>query len=55
MEEDSKMKLHEAVDMASWMHNTNINTIGLTPSQLVTGKNVIFPGITSGNKVTESL
>ena len=41
--------------MAGWTHNTNVNTLGFTPLQLVTGKNVMFPGVSSGNIVTESL
>ena len=41
--------------MASWTHNMNVNVLGYSPLQLVTGKNVIFPGITTGNVATESL
>ena len=55
MEEDSKISLQDAVDMASWTHNTNVNTLGFIPLQLVTGKSVEFPGISTGNIVTESL
>ena len=38
MEEDKSVKLQEAVDMAAWTHNLNVNTFGFTPLQLVTGK-----------------
>ena len=55
MEEDKKITLQEAVSMAGWTHNTNVNTHGFTPMQLATGKNVTFPGVSSGNIVTESL
>ena len=49
MEEDKKIKLEDAVKMASWTHNTNVNIKGFQPLQLVTGKSVTFPGITMGN------
>ena len=41
--------------MAVWTLNTNVNKHGFTPMQLATGKNVTFPGVSSGNIVTESL
>jgi hypothetical protein len=52
MEEDKKISLQEAVNMASWTHNTNVNVLGYTPLQLVTSKNVVFPGITTGTPAT---
>ena len=55
IQEDKKVTLQDAVDMASWTHNTNVNTLGFTPMQLVTGKSVVFPGISTGNIATESL
>ena len=55
MEEDRKLQLKEAVMMASWTHNTNVNIHGFTPMQLATSKNVTFPGVPSGYIVTESL
>ena len=55
MQEDSKISLQDAVNMSAWTHNTNVNTLGFTPLQLVTGKNVVFPGISTGNIATESL
>ena len=54
LEEDSKLKLSEAVSLASWVHNTNVNVLGYDPMSLVTGKSVIYPGITTGNLATES-
>ena len=30
-QEDSKITLQESVDMAAWMHNSNVNTLGFTP------------------------
>ena len=32
MEEDKKIGLGKAVDMASWAHNTNVNVLGFQPS-----------------------
>ena len=55
MQEDKKITLQDAVDMAAWTHNTNVNILGFTPLQLVTGKNVVFPGISTGNMATQSL
>ena len=54
MEEDKKLKLQTAVNMASWTHNTNINTLGYSPLQLVTGKSIVLPGLNNGSIVTES-
>ena len=55
MEEDKKVTLKEATTMASWTHNTNVNTLGYSPLQLMTGKSIVLPGLTSGNMATESL
>merc|ERR1712237_308817 len=55
MEEDKKVTLSEAVSMASWTHNTNQNTRGYSPLQLVTGKCIVLPGLSNGNLATESL
>ena len=55
MEGDRKISLQEAVNMSSWTHNTNVNTLGYTPLQLVTGKNVMFPGLLTESVATDSL
>ena len=55
MEVDDKLTLTEAINMASWTHNTNINVLGYDPLRLVTGKSVVLPGIVTGNEATESL
>ena len=55
MDEDKKVSLEEAVDMASWTHNTNVNVLGFQLLQLVTGKSVMIPGLTMGDMVTDSL
>ena len=55
MDEDKKISLGEAVEMASWTHNTNVNVLGFQPLQLVTGKNVMIPGLTMGNMAKNSL
>ena len=41
--------------MAAWTHNTNVNRLGFDPMTLVTGKAVVFPGISGGDPGTESL
>ena len=46
MEEDKKIVLGEVVDMASWMHNTNVIFFGFQPLQLVKGKSLSIPGLT---------
>lgn len=51
---ETKVSLDEAVKMAAWTHNTNVNIHGQSPLNLVTGKSVIYPGVTDGNMVTES-
>ena len=54
MEEDKKLKLQTAVNIASWTHNTNVNVLGYSPLQLVTGKSIVLPGLNNGNIVIES-
>ena len=49
MEENRKMSLQEAVDRASWTHNTNVSTTGVQPLMLMTGKAVKFPGVRKDN------
>ncbi|XP_066982271.1 uncharacterized protein [Macrobrachium rosenbergii] len=55
MEENNRITLDEAVSKAAWCHNTNITVKGYAPLQLLTGRAVVVPGITSGNVATESL
>ena len=55
MEEDRKISLEEAVEMASWTHNTNVNVLGFQPMQLMTGKSVMLPRLTTGNMATDSI
>ena len=52
MEENKQIGLQEAVTMSAWTHNTNVNVLGYSRLQLVTGKSIVFPGLTTGNKVT---
>ena len=54
MEYDKKVTLCEAVALAGWCHNTNVNKLGYSPMQLVTGKSVIFSSVTTGNMLTDS-
>ena len=54
MEEDKKLKLQTGVNMASWTHNTNVNVLGYSPLQLVTGKSIVLPWLNNENVTTES-
>ena len=55
MEEDKEIVLKEAVTMSAWTRNTNVNILGYSPLQLMTGKSITFPGLTTGDTATESL
>ena len=55
LEDDPKINLQTAVNLASWTHNTNVNKLGYSPLHLVTGKALVFPGETVGNLSTDSL
>ena len=55
MEEDKKIVLQEAVTMSAWTHNTNVNVLGYSPLQLMTGKSIVLPGLTTGDAATDSL
>ena len=53
---EEKTALNDSlVKAAAWTHNTSVNKLGYTPLQLVTGKAVTLPGLTTGNVATESL
>ena len=41
--------------MAAWTHNTSVNKLGYSPLQLVTGKAVTIPGLTTENLASESM
>ena len=54
--EEKKVALTDSVAKAeAWTHNTNVNKLGYTPLQLVTGKSFVLLGLTMGNEATESL
>ena len=54
--EEKKMALNDSlVKAAAWTHNTSGNKLGYTPLQLVTGKAVTLPGLTTVNESTESM
>ena len=55
MEEKKTALTDSIVKAVAWTHNTSINKLGYTPLQLVTGKSVTLPGLTTGNDGTESL
>ena len=54
IEENKKISLQQAVNMAVWTHNTNINRLGFDPLTLVTGKAVVFPGLSDVDIVSKS-
>ena len=54
LETDRTLTLQEAVNIASWSHNTNVNRLGYSPMQLQLGKAVTLPGFTEGSIVTDS-
>ena len=54
MFERKYISLKEAVSMASWCHNTNVNRAGYSPSQLATGKSAIIPGISTAELTATS-
>ena len=49
MEEDPKLKLDEAVSLAVYAKNLQINRTGFSPRQLMFGKQGVVPGISDGN------
>ena len=54
--EEKKTALTDSlVKAAAWTHNTSVNKLGYSPLQLVTGKSVTLPGLTTGNAGTESM
>ena len=54
--DEKKVPLSDSlVKAAAWTHNTSVNKLGYCPLQLVTGKAVTLPGLTTGNVATESL
>merc|ERR1712173_512868 len=54
MEEDKKLRLQTAVNMASWTHNTNLNVLGFSPLQLATREIIVLPGLNNSNVTTDS-
>ena len=54
--EENKTPLNDSlVKAAAWTHNTSVNKLGYTPLQLVTGKSVNLPGLTTGYQSTVSI
>merc|ERR1712002_220890 len=54
--EDKRAPLTDAlVKAAAWTHNTLVNKLGFSPHQLVTGKAVALPGLTTGSVASESM
>ena len=55
MEEKKTTLSDSLIKAATWTHNTSINKLSYSPLQLVTGKSVTLPGLTTGNVSTESM
>ena len=55
MKEKKTTISYSLIKAAAWSHNTSINKLGYSPLQLVTGKSVTLPGLTTGNVSTESM
>ena len=54
--EEKKVPLSDSlVKAAAWTHNMSVNKLGYSPIQLVTGKAVTIPGLTTGNVASESM
>ena len=54
--EEKKVPLSDSlVKATAWTHNTLVNKLGYSPLQLVIGKAVTIPGLTTGNVATESM
>ena len=55
MEEKKTALTDSLVKAAAWTLDTSIDKLGYSPLQLVTGKSVTLPGLTTGNVGTESM
>ena len=55
MEEKKTPLSNSLIKAASWAHNSSVNKLSYTPLQLVTGKAVTLPGLTTGNEGMESM
>ena len=55
MEEHKTPLTDSLVKAAAWTHNTSVNKLGYSLLQLVTGQDVMIPGLTTGNEATESI
>ena len=49
-----KLTQPQAVDLAGWVHNTNVNRLGYSPMQLMIGKVTNLPGFIKGMRVTDT-
>ena len=55
MDEKNVPLSNSLIKAAALTHNTSVNKLGYCPLQLVTGKAITLPGLTTGNVATESL
>ena len=53
--EEKKTATDSLVKAAAGTHNTFVNKLGYSPLQLVTGKSVTLPGLTTRNTGTERM
>ena len=54
MSMDLKLTQQHAVDLASWVHNMNMNQLGFLHMHLLIGKVTSLPGFTEGTRVTDT-
>ena len=53
MEEHKAPLTDSLVKAAAWTNNTSVNKLGYSPLQLVTGRAVMIPGLTTSNEATK--
>ena len=54
--EEKKVPLYDyLVKAAAWTHNRVVNKLGYSPLQLVMGKAITIPGLTTGNVASERI
>ena len=54
MDSDPKLTQQQSVDLAGWVHNTNINHLGYSPMNLMIGKVTNVPEFTERIRLTDT-
>ena len=55
LDDDSNLKIDEALEHSLWARNMEIGRHGMSPYQVVYGKSPFLPGITEGTPMSDSL